>query len=152
MRASGLSAEEVEVLAQQAHRNNNALGVRGAYDCIVHCIVVKEYCAVVAGILVYVSGIFFHVLEGMASLVQALYLKISMDPRHCNCFIIGVLFAECRALCCDEATEIEKNVSEALYSTFNFRKVDSSPEVRHAFRFSNPGATVKIGTIRCLEY
>lgn len=57
-----LSAEGLEAILEQSRTNNQKCDV--------------------TGILLFESGAFFQVLEGDEAVVDALYRKIEMDPRH----------------------------------------------------------------------
>lgn len=57
-----MSHEELINLLQQARQNNQLQGI--------------------TGMLLYMEGCFFQVLEGERATLEALYLKISQDKRH----------------------------------------------------------------------
>ncbi|MEQ8496099.1 MAG: BLUF domain-containing protein, partial [Gammaproteobacteria bacterium] len=59
-----LDAAQRRELLRVARANNRRLGV--------------------TGILLYVDGSFFQVLEGEADVVDELFLRIAGDPRHAN--------------------------------------------------------------------
>ncbi|KNC48934.1 adenylate cyclase [Thecamonas trahens ATCC 50062] len=68
----------------------------------------------ITGVLVYVAGLFFHVLEGPARAVNALYLRIARDERHGECFVINLETAP---------------LGDRLYSEFIFQRASSQPQV-----------------------
>lgn len=60
--ADGVDQDALHLILRQSKANNPALGI--------------------TGLLCYSGGIFIQALEGGRAAVNALYLKISQDPRH----------------------------------------------------------------------
>ena len=50
----------------------------------------------IGGVLYFGDGYFFQCLEGEAERVQALYNKISQDPRHVHCTVLSITPAQQR--------------------------------------------------------
>ncbi|MGB7342580.1 MAG: BLUF domain-containing protein [Pirellulaceae bacterium] len=63
------SDEELEILLERARQNNSSLDV--------------------TGVLLFVDGTFFQVLEGEPDVVHALYEKIQLDQRHNNVLVLA---------------------------------------------------------------
>lgn len=63
------SDEQLETLLHVARQNNSALDI--------------------TGVLMFVDGTFFQVLEGDADVVHALYDKIQLDQRHNNVLVLA---------------------------------------------------------------
>jgi hypothetical protein len=69
--SSNMTSEEVSALAKTSVENNKA--------------------ADITGVLVEASGIFFQVIEGPTDAVDALYKRISADPRHNELLLLNTM-------------------------------------------------------------